>query len=86
MRTINLTAAEIDALDPKHLVVSQWIGSDDILTESGDEIKARAHEFTDATTMSAILGDTLNNVSGNSFDIIALINGELVKVRNNFNA
>ena len=84
MNQASLTSEQVNALNPKHVVLTQWVGKDDILTRSLDEVMADCADFNDgepAKTITEALDLTLDGVSGNSFDVVALVDGEMVRLR-----
>lgn len=75
MKRIQMTKEQFNAMDPKKVCVPIWIGSDDIIVNRGDEMIQTAHEIDN---LSDALKDRLEDVSGNSFEIVGIVNDELV--------
>ena len=72
MKYINLTDAELNLLNPEQIVVTQWVGSDDILSRTAAEvIEAYREVFVGGTTSDAI-DWCLFAESGNSFKVIVI--------------
>ncbi len=79
MKHISITKEQFDKINPKHICVPKWIGSDDIHVERGDEIIQCALNKTNS--LNEALNDILEDVSGNSFEIIGFIDNELVIIK-----
>jgi hypothetical protein len=85
---VSLTSEQVNALNPKHVVLTQWVGGDDVLTRRLDEVMTDCADFNNgvpAKTITEALDLTLADVGGNSFDVVALIDGELVQIDFLFN-
>jgi hypothetical protein len=83
MKSSNLTTEQLNALNPRAIVLAQYIGSDDIFTCNGEDIITMFQEDGDGppnATLSEALHWSLRDVSGNSYDVVFLQDGELVKV------
>lgn len=79
MKKLHLSDDQIDSLDPQTIVVAQWVGSDDILVQSLDQIIDSIRMDNDVPadialdlTNSKALDIRLKDVSGNSFEIIVV--------------
>ena len=83
MEKIEFKFKDIDNLPPESLLVAMWVGSDDVMVETGDEILERVKE--DAELPNATLGEALHwvlsDMSGNSFEVVIIKNGKFYQVR-----
>lgn len=88
MKVVLMNTAQIDLLDPKTTALSLWVGGDDILVQTvedvfNDMVKVDETNKTphQTPTVSQALDWSLKDVGGNSFSITTLLNGELVDVQ-----
>jgi hypothetical protein len=78
---LKMTLPKLDKLDPKAIAVSSWIGSNDILTETGDELIERFQEDgegpDDAKFSDAFRWFLEDFESGNSWDVTFIKDGRI---------
>ncbi len=80
---VSLTSEQVNALNPKHVILTQWVGGDYVLTRRLDEVMVECADINEnkpAKTITEALDLVLYGESGNSFDVVALIDGELVEI------
>lgn len=77
MKHVSFTKEEINALNPAHVAVAQFVGGDDVLVRTGVEIIKDSAPTTDNSLMSA-LDKCLEHVSGNSFEIVVFKDNQMV--------
>lgn len=83
MKVQPLFKAEVDELDPAHIAVASHVGGDDVLLMDGNDIieACRTDGGQPTATLWESLSWWLNDTSGNSFEIVALLYGKLQRVR-----
>lgn len=83
MNAIELDAAELDAINPEHLLLAQWAGGNDVLTQSGSDLLTHNGVRQDMqqpnATLSEVLKWLLNETSGNSYDVVVWLDGTFRK-------
>lgn len=83
MKSLFLKKQELDAIPLNHIILSIFAGGDDVLVLSGEELKNNSKDFmgdSPSDSLWDILTVYLQDTSGNSFELVAFINGELVKI------
>ncbi len=79
---LTLTEKEVDALDPKTVAVTMWVGSDDVLTYVGLDILKNSEEWNkkgESLRLSEALDYLLEDVSWNSFNLLVFHEGKMQK-------
>lgn len=82
MEKIKLNFKEIDNLYPESILVAMWVGSDDVMVEAGDEMLERVRNDIGMpnTTLGEALRWVLDDMSGNSFEVITIKDGKFCEV------
>lgn len=84
MKTVRMTEEQVNALAPDDIVVTIWVGSDDILTQNLEEVMKGYKDdgiipdtpITNCQLLDVMLAD----VSGNGQEIMTIQDGKIVKL------
>lgn len=83
MKSISLSKEQFDSIPSNHVLLSVFAGGDDIFVLNGEDLKDDSKDFmgdNPSESLWDILTVYLKETSGNSFEIVAFWNGELVKI------
>lgn len=79
MKYISIDDA-VKLASPQQFLLAQWVGSNDILTRTGDQCIIDCEFNSESTSLKDALRELVKDESGNSFDVIVFINGEYFQV------
>ena len=77
MKTLKITASELNNVHPENLIYSCWVGSDDILVVDGHEVIEMAKDIEDKSaeklTLAKAMEYVIQDSSGNSFEFVLVV-------------